>query len=189
MLQWIVDHLQPGFRTLETGCGYSTILFAAWGCRHEVVSPLHEEHVSIIEWCRTHGVTMESVRYHVGPSQRILPGLAPTPLDLVLIDGDHAVPAPFLDYYYTADRLVKGGLMLLDDFPLPSVRQLCEFLDAEQERWEVVGEAGRTRIYRKRVDGNVAEGVHFQQQPFVMKSPEAGLVRRAARTVKRMLAR
>lgn len=189
ILQWIIDHIQPGFRTLETGCGYSTIVFAAWDCRHDVVSPFHEEHASINEWCREHGVTVESVAYHVGPSQRVLPALSPTPLDLVLIDGDHAVPAPLIDYYYTADRLVKGGLMLIDDIPLRSVQQLCEFLDAEQERWEFVGEVERTRVYRKRVDGKVAEGVHFRQQPFVTKPLEPGLLYRAARKIKRTLVR
>ena len=187
-LRWIVDHIQQGFRTLETGCGYSTIVFAAWECRHEVASPLHEEHAAINDWCREHGVPVESVQYHVGLSQRILPALPATPLDLVLIDGDHAVPAPLIDYYYTADRLVKGGLMLIDDTQLRSVQQLCEFLNAERERWEFVDEVVRTRVYRKRVDGTVAEGVHFQQQPFVAK-PLAGLRYRAERKIKRTLAR
>jgi predicted O-methyltransferase YrrM len=188
-LQWLVDHIEPGFRTLETGCGYSTVVFAAWECRHDVISPLHEEHAAISEWCREHGVTVESVRYHVGPSQRILPALPPTPLDLVLVDGDHAVPAPLIDYYYTADRLVKGGVMLVDDVQLRSVQQLCEFLDAEKERWEPAGQVARTAIYRKRVEGNVAEGVHFQQQPFVSAPPGPGLLGQAARTIKRALGR
>jgi predicted O-methyltransferase YrrM len=185
VLEWISRHARPGLRTLETGCGYSTILFAAGGCVHDAVSPFAEEHTCINDWCRDHGVSTAGVTYHAGASQRILPAMPPAPLDLILIDGDHAVPAPFIDYYYTADRLVRGGLMLVDDTQLRSVQQLCEFLNDERGRWEVVEQVVRTRIYRKLVDGRVAEGVHFRQQPFVTKPLEPSPLSRVRRLVKR----
>ena len=192
VLEWISRNVRPGLRTLETGCGYSTVLFAAGGCAHEAVSPFAEEHACINEWCREHGISTAGVTYHAAASQRVLPAMAPAPLDLVLIDGDHAVPAPFIDYYYTADRVVRGGLMLVDDTQLRSVQQLCDFLDDEQGRWEVVEQVVRTRIYRKLVDGRVAEGVHFRQQPFVTKPLEPSplsRVRRLARRVGRRIKR
>ena len=37
----------------------------------------------------------------------MLPALKPMPLDQVIIDGDHAVPTPLIDFYYTSDWLVK----------------------------------------------------------------------------------
>lgn len=109
----------------------------------------------------------------------------PTPLDLVLIDGDHAVPAPYIDYYYTADRLVQGGVMLVDDTQLRSVRQLCEFLDEEAQRWEVVEQLERTRIYRKLVEGKVAEGIRHLEQPFISNALKPGLLYRVARKIRR----
>lgn len=99
-----------------------------------MVSPFREEHQCTNEWCRMHGASVEGVTYHTGPSQRVPPGLDPAPLDLVLIDGDHTVPMPLIDYYYTADLLVQGGLLLVDDVQLRSVQQLCDFLDTEQQR-------------------------------------------------------
>jgi predicted O-methyltransferase YrrM len=165
VLQWLIDHVRPGFRTLETGCGYSTVVFALYGCRHTVVSPFPEEHRCIDEWCRKHGVSVETVAYHCGPSQRVLPALKPMPLDLVIIDGDHAVPTPLIDFYYTSDWLVKDGLLLVDDIQLPSVQQLYDFLDTEKPRWTFVKQIARTRIYRKRVEGNVT-GLQWMQQPF-----------------------
>lgn len=193
VLRWLVGHVRPGLRTLETGCGYSTVVFALWGCHHDVVSPFPEEHQCINEWCRMHDASVETVTYHAGPSQRVLPGLKPAPLDLVLIDGDHAVPMPLIDYYYTADLLVQGGLLLVDDVQLRSVQQLCAFLDSEQERWRFAEQIDRTRIYRKRVEGRVIEGMLWRQQPYCAAPaappppPQRGLVYRGLRKVKRAL--
>jgi len=74
--------------------------------------------------------------------------------------------------------------MLVDDTQLRSVQQLCEFLNDERGRWEVVEQVVRTRIYRKLVDGRVAEGVHFRQQPFVTKPLEPSPLSRVRRLVK-----
>lgn len=188
VLRWLIDHLRPGFRTLETGCGYSTVMFAACACHHNVVSPFPEEHRCINEWCLKHGVPVETITYHAGSSQRVLPALKPMPLDLIIIDGDHAVPAPLIDYYYTADWLVKDGFLLVDDVQLRSVQQLCEFLDAEKPRWTFVEQIARTRIYRKCVEGNVTN-LLWGQQPFCTTAPrpQHGLVYRGLRKIRRML--
>ena len=189
ILQWLADHLRPGFRTLETGCGYSTIVFALRSCRHHAVSPFPEEHRCINEWCQKHGASVETVTYHAGPSQRVLPAMEPTPLDLVLIDGNHAVPMPLIDYYYTADRLVEGGLLLVDDVQLRSVQQLCDFLDTEKPRWQFEEQVGGTRIYRKCVEGRVIEGIGWHRQPFCTAPPwpQRTLLYRALRKIKRTL--
>jgi predicted O-methyltransferase YrrM len=187
VLQWLIDHMRPGFRTLETGCGYSTAVFALCGCHHNVVSPFPEEHRCINEWCRKNGVSIETVTYHSGPTERVLPALKPTPLDLVIIDGDHAVPMPLIDFHYTSDLLVKGGLLLVDDVQLPSVQQLCDFLDTEKPRWAFVEQIDRTRIYRKCVEGKVT-GLLWREQPFCTAAPpQRGLVYRGLRKIRRTL--
>jgi predicted O-methyltransferase YrrM len=84
-------------RTLETGCGYSTIIFALKGMRHTVISPIFEEHQRIGEWCDANEIDLSNVEFKLGRSEDLLPALKPEPLDLVLIDGWHAFPAPFLD--------------------------------------------------------------------------------------------
>jgi predicted O-methyltransferase YrrM len=192
VLRRLIAHIRPGCRTLETGCGYSTIVFALWSCRHNAVSPFPEEHQCVNEWCRKHGASVETVTYHTGPSQRLLPAMKPTPLDLVIIDGDHSVPTPLIDYYYTADRLVEGGLLFVDDVQLRSVQQLCDFLDTEKQRWQFVEQVARTRIYRKCVEGRVIEGIWWGQQPFCTApspppQPQRGLLYRGLRKIRRTL--
>jgi hypothetical protein len=189
VLDWIASRVRPGFRTLETGCGYSTIVFALWGCHHDAVSPFPEEHQSVNDWCREHGASVETVTYRAGPSSRVLPSLNATPLDLVLIDGEHAVPIPLIDFFYTADRLVEGGLLLVDDLQLPSVQQLCDFLDTESPRWQFIEQVDRTRIYRKCVEGKVIEGINWMKQPFcaVTPPPQRGLLYRGLRKIKRTM--
>lgn len=39
---------------------------------------------------------------------------------------------PLIDYYYTADHLVPGGPLLVDDVQLRPLQQPCDFLDAEE---------------------------------------------------------
>ncbi len=43
-LRWLERSLEPGMTTLETGCGASTIVFAAAGTRHLTISPDPSEH-------------------------------------------------------------------------------------------------------------------------------------------------
>jgi len=187
VLQWLIDHLRPGFRTLETGCGYSTILFALCGCHHTVVSPFPDEHRCISEWCQKHGVSVDTVNFLAGPSDRELPALTRSPLDLVLIDGDHAVPAPLIDFHYTSDCLVKDGFLLVDDVQLPSVQQLSDFVDAETPRWKYLEQISRTRIYRKCIGGKVT-GLLWRQQPFCTTAPPShGLVHRVSRKIRHTL--
>jgi hypothetical protein len=107
---------------------------------------------------------------------------------MILIDGDHGVPVPLIDYFYTSDRLAKGGFLLADDVQIPSVQQLCDFLDTEKPRWTFVEQIGRTRIYRKSVEGSVT-GLLWREQPFCTVSPpQRGLIHRALRKIRRKMA-
>ena len=51
-------------------------------------------------------VTPETV---VSRSQDYLPTAELLALDLVLIDGDWSFPVPFIDWYYTPDKLKVGA--------------------------------------------------------------------------------
>src|SRR5204862_8016447 len=59
VLRWLCATLRPEWRTLETGCGYSTVVFASVGCRHTAISPDRLEHGAVRDWCHRHDVTAE----------------------------------------------------------------------------------------------------------------------------------
>ncbi|MBF0483058.1 MAG: class I SAM-dependent methyltransferase, partial [Desulfovibrionaceae bacterium] len=131
---FLYDAIKPGWRTLETGAGLSTLVFALARARHIAVTPNPGEVTAIKNYAAAKGIGLGSVRFVVAKSEEYLPRAKPTPLDCVLIDGKHAFPWPMLDWFYTAGRLRKGGLLALDDLALPAVDVLRRFLDGD-ERW------------------------------------------------------
>ncbi len=123
--------VRPGWRTLETGSGLSTVVFALRGAEHVCVTPAAAEVEKIRTYCAGRGIALDRVRFHTERSELVLPRLAPSPLDLVLIDGGHGFPSPFIDWFYTATALKVGGLLVVDDTQLWTGRVLRDFLDAE----------------------------------------------------------
>lgn len=61
--RWIARRVDEGDATLGTGCGYSTLLFAAAGCRHTVISPSEIEHARIREWAEQNGIDLAQVSF------------------------------------------------------------------------------------------------------------------------------
>jgi len=149
VMRWLFTNVISGQRTLETGCGYSTIVFALKGARHTVISPVIEEHQRVRQWCDVNGIDLSNLDFKVARSEEVLPTLALEPLDLVLIDGWHAFPAPLLDWFFTAKKLVVDGHVIVDDTHIKAVRILRDFLEAEQGRWELVARFKQTDIFRK----------------------------------------
>lgn len=171
VLLWIFDHLQPGTVTLETGCGYSTVVFALRSGRHTVISPFYQEHDVIKKWCLSHDIPVKNMEFIAALSQDVIHSLpADFKPDMVLIDGDHAFPASFIDWYYTADRLKQGGYVIVDDTHLRTGGILRDFLLSEKGRWEKHVEIGRTVIFKKLVSTPVVRGIPWVHQPFVNKS-------------------
>jgi hypothetical protein len=165
-LEWIGQSLPENATTLETGCGYSTVTFVAAGAAHHVISPFPQEHELIRKWCMGHQIELSRVRFHASPSVDVLPRMPREPLDMVLIDGAHEFPVPFIDWYYTADRVKRGGHMIVDDTHLPTGYILRDFLMREEGRWELAMEIGRTSTFRKTTDKVVARGIQFWEQPW-----------------------
>jgi predicted O-methyltransferase YrrM len=119
-----------GARTLETGCGYSTVLFASKGCQHTVVTPARDEVEAVRSYCESRGIDLSGVEFAVAPSQEYLPSLDHD-LDFALIDGSHTFPIPFLDWLYVAPWLTVGGRLWIDNTELWTGRVLRNFLRAE----------------------------------------------------------
>lgn len=156
----------PDTIALETGSGLSTLVILRKGPRlHVAVQPVADEFAVIAEFAQEHEIDTRAFRAVVARSQDYLPTAETPALDLVLIDGDHSFPTPFMDWFYTADKLKVGGLMIVDDIQVGTGTILTAFMDADP-RWEqVVIRPERFAIFRKRV-----EHVHLGDwvaQPFL----------------------
>jgi len=88
---------------------------------------------------------------------------------VVFIDGMHAFPWPMLDWYYTADRLKVGGLMMLDDTQMQSVAVLSEFLKADHPRWKFLISIDHTDIFEKL--SSPVHDVAWHEQPWTVHQP------------------
>lgn len=129
-LAFLADVVRPGDRTLEVGCGVSTVVFAAAQSRHVAMSPAPAEFAYIEQYCAGIGVDTTGIEYHEGLSHDVLPRLAGT-FDVALIDGAHSFPFPVVDYHYVSRLLRPGGVLVLDDVPIPAVAIVYRFLLSE----------------------------------------------------------
>jgi Methyltransferase domain len=114
--------VSPGDRTIEIGCGASTVIFAAQGAHHIVISPSEEEHQYLRDYLAQIRVDRGRVTFVAGRSDLVLPGLCTErTFDVALIDGDHMFPFPIIDWHYIAKGLKVGGHLVLDDIPMLAV--------------------------------------------------------------------
>ena len=148
-LRFLSSELAPSMTTLETGCGQTTVVFAIAGTRHFSVMPSADEAERVRQYCATVGLA-ENITFVLESSDTALTrnGLVPDVLDVVLIDGAHGFPAPILDWHYTARKLKTGGLLGVDDYKMPSVRILYDFLRNEDE-WKLLKISQNTAFFRK----------------------------------------
>lgn len=168
ILNWISNHLKRDSVTLETGCGHSTVVFMLYSKVHYAISPFYQEHDEIKKWCTANGIPMKNTQFIVSTSQEIIHSIQfDSKLDMVLIDGDHAFPAPFIDWYYTADWIKKGGILIVDDTQLITGKILKEFLLEEKNRWNCIWETNKTSIFKKIASDPVAKGIPWIKQPYV----------------------
>jgi hypothetical protein len=135
-LEWLERTVRPGWSTLETGAGASTVVFAACGAEHEAVTPDAGEEERIRHRARELGVETDRVAFRIGPAHEVLPRWEPRPLDLVLVDGAHGFPYPILDWWQLAPHVRVGGTVLLDDAYLPAVAAIVDFARSS-EAWRV----------------------------------------------------
>jgi hypothetical protein len=149
-LKMIGRHLRPGHRTLEVGCGASTVVFAAAGTQHTAVSADSGEHELVRGYLESSGIPHEQVGFVAGLSDDVLPGLdREVPLDVALVDGAHTFPFPVVDWHYASRRLRVGGVMILDDVPTPAVTVVATHMRRDPA-WRLLEVAGsRSAAFRK----------------------------------------
>ncbi|WP_051825768.1 class I SAM-dependent methyltransferase [Kitasatospora aureofaciens] len=129
-------------RTVETGMGnaISTLYVCdglrrngLTGPRHVVLDP-HQAghyHCAGLRAVRTLGFT-DLVDFRPRDSSLELPRMVDEgrSMDLGFVDGDHRFESVFADLHYL-DRLIRpGGLVLVDDYQLPAVRDAIAYFTA-----------------------------------------------------------
>jgi hypothetical protein len=170
-LELIARQVAAGDRTVETGAGASTVVFAAAGAAHTAISPFGDEHKRIAEYCSGLGVETDRVTFVEGPSDRGLPGLVGGErFDLAFIDGMHSFPAPVVDFHYVEQLLRPGGLLLLDDVPIPAVAVAFRFMRSSPD-WDFVEFVdNRAAVFRKVGDADTED--NWRRQPFNRRYPD-----------------
>lgn len=177
--RFLARNCGPGARTLETGAGISTLLFAAMGAVHTCVTPLEAEIERLRDHASSHGIDLSGVRFVVGGSEEVLPALEPDPLDLVLIDGNHGHPTPTLDWFHGGRRLVDGGIVVVDDLQLPAPAVLARMLDRDP-RWGRLERSAKWGGWARRGDGSLSQD--WFDQPWLVHPDLEGLAGLARRT-------
>lgn len=120
----------PLVRTAETGSGKTTLLFSRLSPKH-VVFALDTGNRSIAAAMESELLDPARVEFVEGPTQRTLPAYEfDGEFDVVLIDGPHAYPFPDLEYFHFYPHVRKGGLLLVDDIHIPSIRRMFSILKA-----------------------------------------------------------
>jgi predicted O-methyltransferase YrrM len=156
VLRYIVEHLRPGMHTLETGAGQTTVAFAIAGTEHIAITPDRAQADRIRAYLDGLKVPGKVTFIHES-SDIVLPSGQGIPerLDFVLIDGAHRFPFPILDWHYTEQRVPVGGIVVVDDYLMPSVGILHDFLVGEEE-WEFLKSLQVTSFFRRvRATANV----------------------------------
>jgi hypothetical protein len=158
---FIASQVSRDSRTLETGLGISTALFARLGTAHTCVVPSDVEAQKLVDYLKERGIEHAGVQFRIGFSDEILPAFETGPIDLFLIDGGHGFPGPVIDWFYGARHLQRGGTLVLDDLQLRAVRVLDDYLQADP-RWVELARTGKWVAYRRDSVGPLREGEWMQ---------------------------
>ncbi len=178
-LEAMQAYLHPGMRTLETGCGHSTVMFALQNVEHYCVTPARGETERTLEFCHSLKIDTSGIHFMIGNSQDELAKL-PVDLrfDLVFIDGGHFFPIPCVDWYYADLHLKGGGILVLDDIRIPTVRMVYDFMRVDGN-WEQVQLIDDTVFFRKlRYVLNLRDWI---EQPYNQSYPDWSFLPLASR--------
>ena len=149
LLRSLEKMIKPEMVTLETGSGYSSVMFISNKCHHTSISPVKEESLRISTYCKDAGISLDDVKFLIGESHEILPTLAKDSFDVIFIDGAHRFPFPIVDWFFSSLLLKENGLIVIDDTDIISCHIVSQFL-ANDSHWETVDIRENFGIFRKK---------------------------------------
>jgi len=148
ILNYISSVVNSHHVTLETGGGYSTVVFAAKSKKHICVNPDITSNERIKIWLQSKGYSSDNLYFIEESSDKGLARLEAGPVDVALIDGNHSFPFPIIDWHFIDGYLAIGSKLLLDDTQILSVRIVKEFLLLEPS-YKHIDTIGRCTIFEK----------------------------------------
>lgn len=157
--------LKPRLKTLETGAGLSTIIFAGHGCQHTCITPGRDQVDRIQDYCRSRQIDTSAVSFLVAKSSDVIHQSPRSEFDLILIDGCHGFPSIFVDFYYAAKLLKVGGTLIIDDMHIYTCQLAARFMQADPG-WKVEKKTSRVALGVKLSDRIDEE---WTNQPFVVQ--------------------
>jgi predicted O-methyltransferase YrrM len=117
--------------SIETGSGFTTILFSHLSRNHVVFAMDYGESISNVR--KSAIFNAQNVRFIEGPTQKTLPRhIISQKIQLALIDGPHGYPFPDLEYYYLYPVIETGGLLLVDDIKIPSIARMYDIIRSDK---------------------------------------------------------
>lgn len=139
-------------RSAETGCGKSTLLLSWISSDHTIFTLSHYGDIPCESYHRVKDSRLlnpGAVQFELGPSQATLPGYSfNEPLQFVIIDGPHGFPFPQMEYYHFYPNIQEGGILVVDDIHIPTVRWLHDFL-VEDEMFDLLDVVEHTSFFRR----------------------------------------
>jgi hypothetical protein len=155
-------HLSAGMKTLETGAGLSTIIFASNACRHTCIMPDQGLADRITAYCRANDIDTSGIDFIIASSADVIHQLKPE-YDLALIDGSHGFPSAMVDFYYATKLLKIGGTLIIDDMHIFTCRLIATFMN-EDAGWRMEVFTNRVAFATKIAD---TIGAEWDDQIFV----------------------
>lgn len=160
VIRYMAQVIAPHHHTIETGGGHSTIALAALGAHHICINPDEYGVARIQEFMRTLDIPEDQVEFVVESSDTALARLTfAVPLDFALIDGLHGFPFAMIDWHYIDLNMRVGGVIAVDDFRIPAVAVLCDFLEKNGTH-QLLDRIRETAFYRKTAEDESREWNH-----------------------------
>ncbi len=117
-------------------------------------------------------------KFMEAPDQYALPQLFLSGhiFDFAFIDSNHMFDQTIVELFFLDKMLNVGGLILLDDYPLSSVKSACNFFETNMPYKVIETGSKRLRLLRK---GDIDTREWFDFQPFTVETEDQVTCRRA----------
>ena len=134
-------------RSVETGAGKSTLLLSHLSDHHLVFAVDEGKSLTRAKDCPL--LKKGTVEFVDGPTQLTLMNYTFTqPLQLVFIDGPHGFPFPNMEYWKLYPHIEPGGLLVIDDIHIPTIRQMFDFI-REDDMFRLIECVGKTAFFER----------------------------------------